>query len=103
MTVTGADVARFMGREGDPSMVALASESVVIVTAIVRAYVRGVGFDNGEPDDALAAVITTATARVVTNPGQLPMDVGSVSVRGGFNGFTAGELAVLHEYRARAA
>jgi hypothetical protein len=102
--VTGQDVADFLGRGSDTQLVALAGEHVVIVNAMVRAYVRGKGYDAlGEPADDVAAVITTATARLVVNPAQLDREsADGYSVSGSFHGFTLAELFVLNQYRKRA-
>ena len=77
-------------------------EVVPVITAMVSAYTRGRGFDLGDPSDELAAVITTASARMVANPEQLPTRVGSVEVRAGFQGFSLAETFVLNRYRKRA-
>ncbi|OMC09227.1 hypothetical protein [Mycolicibacterium fortuitum] len=101
--VTGADVAAFLGQgDGDAPAVALAGQHVQIVTAMARAYTRGRGFNGAEPNAEIAAVITTATARLVANPEQIPTTVGSVDIRGGFTGWTLAELFVLNRYRVRA-
>jgi hypothetical protein len=100
--VTGATVASFLGRGDDPTLVALAEQHAVIVTAMARSYTRGQGFTGSEPADDIAAVITTATARLVANPEQLSTDVGSVSIRGGWQGWNVAELATLNRYRVRA-
>lgn len=65
MYVTGGTVAAFLGQGGDTTLVALAKEVAPVITAMVRAYTRGRGFDDDEPNDELAAVITTASARMV--------------------------------------
>ncbi|OBB01714.1 hypothetical protein A5668_23280 [Mycolicibacterium fortuitum] len=100
--VTGQDVADFLGQGTDTTLVALAGQAVPIITAMVRAYTRDRGFTGTEPADDIAAVITTATARLVANPEQIPTDIGSVSIRGGFTGWTLAELFVLNRYRKRA-
>lgn len=100
--VTGQDVADFLGQGDDEGRVALAGEHVVIITAMCRAYTRGNGFDEtGAPNDELAAVITTATARLVANPEQLETSVGGTYVRGGFAGWSLAETFVLNRYRKR--
>lgn len=101
------DIADFLGRGDDPTVVALAGEALPIITAMARAYTRGNGFDTaGEPNDEVSAVIVTATARLMANPGQLAKDESagpySVSVRGGFNGWLLTETFVLNRYRKRA-
>jgi hypothetical protein len=101
-TVTGSDVAAFLGRASDTTLAALAGESVTSITAMVRAYTRGEGFTDAEPNDELAAVITTASARLCANPEQAITDVGSVSIRNAFNGWTLAETFVLNRYRKRA-
>lgn len=100
--VTGQDVADFLGQGTDTALVALAGEAAPIVTVMAKAYTRGRGFDGNTPNDELAAVITTASARLVANPEQLATDVGSVSIRGGFNGWTLAETFVLNRYRKTA-
>lgn len=56
----------------------------------------------GEPNDELAAVITTAAARLLANPEQVDSGVGSTWTRGSFQGWTLAELFVLNRYRVRA-
>lgn len=102
MAVDGQDVADFLGQGTDTALVALAGEVVPVITAMVSAYTRGRGFDLGEPNDDLAAVITTASARMVANPEQLPTRVGAVEIRAGFQGFSLAETFVLNRYRKRA-
>jgi hypothetical protein len=102
MFVTGQDVADFLGQSDDMGLVALAGEHVDVITAMVKAYTRDNGFTAGEPADELAAVITTATARLVANPEQLETSVGGTYVRGGFAGWTLAETFVLNRYRKRA-
>ena len=97
------DIADFLGQGDDSTLVALAGEALPIITAMARAYTRGNGFDDlGHPNDEIEAVITTATARMVTNPSQIPTDIGSVSVRGGFTHWTLAEQFVLNRYRKKA-
>lgn len=103
MAVTGTDVAAFLGHPDDTTLAALADQIVRVVSVMARAYTRGNGFLDGEPNDELTAVITTASARLVANPEQLATDVGSVSIRGGFNGWNLAETYVLNRYRRRAA
>lgn len=100
--VTGQDVADFLGQGIDTTLVALAQEHVVIVTAMVKAYTRDNGFTDGEPGDDLAAVITTATARLVSNPGQLRYGVADVQMNDAFQGFSLAETFVLNRHRKRA-
>ncbi|MDO0973783.1 hypothetical protein [Mycolicibacterium frederiksbergense] len=102
MAVTGQDVADFLGQGTDTALVALAGEVVPVITAMVRAYTRTRGFTAAEPNDELAAVITTASARMAANPEQIQSKVGSVEIRGGFQGFSLAETFVLNRYRKTA-
>ena len=57
------DVAAYLGRPDDTTIVGLAEQHLPIVEAMVRRYVRGSGFTNAGPDDDLSAVIVSSTAR----------------------------------------
>lgn len=98
-------VASFLGRADDTSIYYLADEHLTLVTAFVNAYTRGRGFTVAEgPNDDLAAVIITATARLLTNPAQVERETADgYEAVGRLDGFTLPELAVLHRYRRRAA
>jgi hypothetical protein len=99
---TAQDVADFLGRGQDNTVLALAGEHVAIVTAMARAYTRGKGFDeNGDPLDDVAAVIVTATARLMANPDQIARTTGPFSYSGGFTGWSLAETFVLNRYRKR--
>lgn len=101
--VTGQQVADFLGQGDDQGLVALAQEHSAIITAMARAYTRGNGFDiSGYPSDDIAAVITTATARLVANPEQNRHSVGGVQQLDGFKGWSLAETFVLNRYRRRA-
>lgn len=114
MTTTGADVLAFLGHDdSDETFVAQADAAVRTITAMVGAYCRGrnenpeervlVGNDYVSAQrDGIDEVILTAAARLLANPEQLAYDIGDVSIRGGFSGFTLVELAVLNRYRVRA-
>lgn len=106
MIVTPADVAAFLGQGQDTTVLALAGKHLPVVTAMVRAYVHGVGFNaTTGPADDLAAVIVSSCSRLVSNPsGTITETTGPFSVRYGvFNGWTLPELAILHTYRRRSA
>ncbi|BBX11120.1 hypothetical protein MNVM_02010 [Mycobacterium novum] len=79
---------------------------VSVITIMAKAYTRGNGFSNGEPNDELAAVVTTAAARLAANGAQIAVDetagVFSRSIRGGFTGWSLAEQFVLNRYRVRA-
>jgi len=101
--VDGYDVAAFLGQSDDPALVDLADQHLPIVTALARSYTRGNGFTAGEPAEDVVAVILTATARLMANPEQLGYQRGSVSLAGGFTGWSLAETFVLNRYRKRAA
>lgn len=104
MTPSPQDVASFLGQGDDTDVVALAGSHLPIVTEMVRAYVRSNGFTVDVPNDALAAVIVSSCARLVTNPTHDSfVAVDDAQIRQGtFAGWTLPELAILHTYRARA-
>ncbi len=108
MEVTGETVAAFLGHGSDAALVAMAGQHVAIVTAMAHAYTRGNGFTEGEPADDLAAVITTATARLVSFPDQAVAKTDTAGpfseTRSGaaFRTWTLPELFVLNRYRKRA-
>lgn len=101
--IDGHQVAEFLGQGDDDAVVALAGESLPIITAMARAYTRGNGFEGAEPNDEIAAVIVTATARLMSNPEQLQYRVGNVSYQSSFLGWTLAETFVLNRYRKRTA
>lgn len=85
----------------------MADTTVPLISAMARAYTRGRGFDQYfEPNEEIAAVITTAAARLASNSGQIAYSktVGQASeeARSWFTGWTLAELAVLNRYRKRA-
>lgn len=90
----------------DPNSDAVA-EAISVVTVMARAYTRGHGFDGAEPNDEVAAVITTAAARLAANGSQLShstMAGGQIQLdlRSAFVGWSTAELATLNRYRVRA-
>ena len=102
MAVTGQQVADFLGLGDNSEAVAQAEDHAAIVTALARSYTRGRGFAGADPAEDIAAVIVTATARLVANPEQLASDYGNVSMRGGWMGWNLAEQIVLNRYRVRA-
>ncbi|MCK1804067.1 hypothetical protein MTQ12_13580 [Brevibacterium sp. R8603A2] len=105
MTLEAIDVARFLGQGDDDEIIALAGVHLPVVTAFVRGYTRGRGFTSGEPNEDLAHVIITATARLTINPEQnrrVSVDDYSQTYTT-LDGFTLPELAILHLYRRRSA
>jgi hypothetical protein len=102
---SGQDIANFLGQGDDQGLIALAEEHARIITAMVRAYTRGNGFaEDGNPTDELAAVITTATARLVANPRQFRQETAGPfsTTYAPFAGWTLAETFVLNRYRKRA-
>lgn len=80
---------------------------VPIVTTIAKAYTRGRGFTGNEPNAEIAAVITTASARLSQNPKGLSQqriddcEVQYSLLSSGF-AWTLAEQIVLNRYRVRA-
>lgn len=101
-TPTGKAVAAFLAQAGDTALEALATQHATIITAMAYAYTRGVGFTEGVPNPAIESVIIMATARLVANPEQLDITVGSTRVGRGFQGWNLSETLVLNLYRRRA-
>jgi hypothetical protein len=79
---------------------------IPIVTTMAKAYTRSRGFDGNTPNDEIAAVITTASARLAANSQQglwrKRVDDVEYEWRSSFGGWTLAELAVLNRYRKRA-
>ena len=104
-TVTGTDVAEYLGRGDDVGLATLAGRHVVVVSEMVKAYTRGKGFDLGlNPNAALAAAIISATARLSSNPdGTITVSVDDYQTRKTvFEGFTIAEHLILNRYRRKA-
>lgn len=83
-----------------------ADQVIPIITTLAKAYTRGRGFTGNEPNDEIAAVITTAAARLAANGPQtnFAQTVGRTGrdVRSFFTGWTLAEQIVLNRYRVRA-
>lgn len=105
MISDAVDVAAFLGKTGDAATVERAEQHLPVVSAMVKAYTRGRGFDEaGNPADDLALIIVSSCARLVSNPEHtVEQTTGPFSIRHAiFDGWTLPELAVLHQYRKRA-
>jgi len=104
-TPTAEAVAGYLGKADEVAIVSLAQQHLPIVTAFVRAYVRGNGFEGGLPNEDLGAVIISACARLTSNPEQARQySTADYSESPAvLNGFTLPELAILHLYRRRTA
>lgn len=100
--VTPQQVADFLGQGDNPDLVALAGQHLPIITAMARSYTRGNGFVLTVPEEDIAAVLVTATARLLANPEQIDQMVGGVRTGNGFAGWTLAETFVLNAYRKRA-
>ncbi|CAN5134024.1 hypothetical protein BH11ACT7_BH11ACT7_20540 [soil metagenome] len=99
--VTDADVQALLGATpGSPGAV------IPVITSMAKAYTRGRGFISDEPNDEIAAVITTASARLISNIKQTSHSQGmgdlTVDIRTYFQGWTLAEQTVLNRYRVRA-
>ncbi len=106
MLPIATDVAAFLGQPGDSGLLALAEEHLPVVAAMVKGYTRGRGFDiHGDPDGDLGLIILSSTARLTANPQMTTEEaIDDYSRRQAiFTGWTLPELAVLHNYRRRAA
>lgn len=102
-TAIGRRVAAFLGQHGNEGLEQLATQHAAVIAAMAESYTRGRGFVDGEPAAPIAAVIVTATARLLGNPQQTARQIGDVSYRGGFAGWSLAELYVLNNYRKRQA
>ena len=79
---------------------------VPLVTTMAKAYTRGRGFTGNEPNAEIAAVITTASARLSANGnGLMAKKIDDIeyqySLASSF-GWTLAEQIVLNRYRVRA-
>lgn len=101
--LTADDVSALMP---GPASVDQIEAALAVITALARSFTRGGGWTDDEPADDINAVILSATCRLLTNVGQLPisesMGAFSVNINGGFTGWSLVELAVLNRYRERA-
>jgi hypothetical protein len=107
-SLSGHDVAAFLGRADDEQLVAMAARHLFEIAQLARSYTRGSGFliqdsDNAvvfTPNAEIASVIVLATARLVTNPAQVQREeADGYAVAGSFQGWTLPERAVLDRYR----
>ena len=98
-------VAAFVGTDTPgEGWTAKANTTLGIVTQMVHSYTRGNGFEAyNEPNEALGAVIVSASARLMANPELTrSQTAGPFTINHGtFNGWTLPELAILHAYRRR--
>lgn len=100
---TGTELGTWMN---DASLATQANRMIPEVIRLVRAYTHGRGFEGPEAgivkmDTPLYSVVTTITARLLKNPGQVDIrgtEAGTV-LTGSFRGYTTFELSVLNQYR----
>lgn len=102
---TAETVAKFLGRAGDFDVISLAEQHLPLVTEMVRTVTRGVGFTGDSPNQALATVIVSATARLTNNPeGNVTFSIDDYQTRNTvFEGFSLIERQILNTYRRTAA
>ena len=83
-----------------------AEAALTIVSAMASAYTRGRGFVDGVPGDDVRAVILSAAARLLTDPGQITerQEMGPFRVAYADHtvSWSTAELSVLNRYRVRA-
>lgn len=105
MRILEPSIAAFLGRRDDAATIDIAYEHARVVTTFVRAYTRGNGFVDDQPNDDLADVIVSAATRITANPEQTRQEsIGEYGVSPvTFAGFTLPELTVLNLYRRRTA
>lgn len=95
----GQDVAEFLGSPDDARLVAVAEVHVGVITHFARIYTRGNGFYVEGVVPELASVVLAATGRLVANPEQIDITVGTVRRAGSFKGWSLAEQRVLNQYR----
>ncbi|PVA40351.1 hypothetical protein DDJ98_01605 [Mycobacteroides abscessus] len=69
---TPAELGALLGRSVTAEQ---ANAVLVVVTGHARAYTRGRGFSDSAPNADVHAVILSAAARLITNPGQVGRSV----------------------------
>lgn len=103
---TATQVAEFLGQGDNTQLLALVGVHLPLITEMARTHTRGVGFDaNDEPNDAISAVIVSATARLASNPTSTQSSqAGPFMTRHTvFQGWSLIELSVLDAHRRKAA
>jgi hypothetical protein len=100
---TPDDLSAFAGQTLDAGQ---ANAVISVITSLASAYTRGVGFDDGEPNSDIRAVVLSASARLIADASQIKsgeqMGPFQVSYRDGSGNWSTAELYVLNRYRARA-
>ncbi|ORA68288.1 hypothetical protein BST23_04190 [Mycolicibacterium elephantis] len=101
-TPTANDLSDYTGNTVNATQ---AAAVIGVVKASVNAWTRGVGFNDGEPNDELASVILSASARLIANTsGVVREEMGGFVVQfaPAVDGFTLREQAILNRYRETA-
>ena len=101
--VTATDLGTFLGRTVNAEQ----AESVIgVVNSLARSYTRGAGFTDDGPNEEIASVIVSASARMLSNVGQLDTDdtygPQRRAIRGALSGWTVAESFCLNRYRVTA-
>lgn len=98
-----AALGAFLGRTVDSAQ---AASVVQVITSLAKSYTRGQGFTDAGPNDDIAAVILTASARLISNSSGLQYSESegpsAVEFRSAFNGWTLPEMFALNRFRVRA-
>lgn len=106
--ITPEELIAFVGAEDpDASKLGAQAESALLIAdSLAGSYCRGRHKWGSSYRAGVRAVVLTAAARILANPGQIQVreQVGPYTMLkgAGFNGFTLVELAVLDRYRKRA-
>ncbi|WP_447643357.1 hypothetical protein [Nocardioides zeae] len=98
-----ADTLAFMGLKPSPALTTQAEAVVGVIAAMAQAYTRGNGFEAAGPVEPIAHVIVSASARLLANPDQIDVTIGSTRRSSYFQGWTLVESMVLNAYRGVAA
>ena len=100
---TSADLAAFTGKELNAGQ---ADAVIAVVKAMAKAYTRGKGFTDGEPNGDIWPVILSASARLLADTSQIvnqeSMGPFAVQFGAGFDGWSVAESYCLNRYRERA-
>ena len=101
--VTATELGAFLGRTVDTAQ---AEAIITMVTSLAESYTRGVGFEDGEPNSQIAAVVLGASARVISNPRGIEITEArgpdSAAFRGAFGSWSVSEMYCLNRFRRRA-
>lgn len=92
----------FLGRTVDSAQ---AASVIQVITSLAKSYTRGQGFTDAGPNEDIASVILTASARLISNSTGLRYaeveGPSQVSYSTAFVGWSLAETLVLNRYRVR--